>query len=321
MRRIWLLVVVALAGSTLLRAQTSANPAAPPPQSARQALIEMFMGKGADDFSKHLPEEARQVLIHKGETPETSVVLRISTIGRQMVAQGEHVETFDVGPNLLLSEQRQGRERIEVVVEHDSLIGEEDEIELSIRSWKDGQLESLPVVPRLIFTLRQEKEIWRLTEVTVAAHVPLTDPDYLKGLRKQQNDANEAQAQSRVSIIAAAETGYVAKHADRGYACTLATLFAQDPEAAAQGEGGGFFDPGQGNEEWNGYRFTLTGCDGTPAAKYRVTAAPTDPDSGMKTFCADESGTLKFVTSGKSSSCFSRGQIVNNGAPATFSED
>src|SRR5690242_7184308 len=103
MRRIWLIVVVALAGSTLLRAQTSATPATPS-QSARQALIEMFMGKGSDDFSKHLPEEARQVLIHKGETPETSVVLRISTIGRQMVAQGEHVESFDVGPNLLVSE-------------------------------------------------------------------------------------------------------------------------------------------------------------------------------------------------------------------------
>ena len=96
---------------------------------------------------------------------------------------------------------------------------------------KMDNLKSLPVVPRLIFTLKQEKEIWRLTEVTVAAHVPLTDPDYLKGLRKQQNEANEAQAQSRVTIIAAAETGYAAKHADRGYTCTLATLFAQEPDA------------------------------------------------------------------------------------------
>ena len=80
-----------------------------------------------------------------------------------------------------------------MIVEHDSLLGEDDEIELSVHYYKDGQLQPLPVVPDLTFTLKQEKEIWRLTEVTAAAHVPLTDPDYLKGLRKQQNEANESQ--------------------------------------------------------------------------------------------------------------------------------
>ena len=55
----------------------SGLPTPPPPQSARQALIEMFMGKGSDDFAKHLPEAARQTLIRKGETPEgSSFVLR-----------------------------------------------------------------------------------------------------------------------------------------------------------------------------------------------------------------------------------------------------
>jgi hypothetical protein len=61
-------------------------------------------------------------------------------------------------------------------VERDSLIGEEDKIELSVQVRKDEQPQSLPVVPRPIFTLKQEKEIWRLSEITLAAHVPLTDP-------------------------------------------------------------------------------------------------------------------------------------------------
>ena len=64
-----------------------------------------------------------------------------------------------------------------------------------------------------------------------------------------------------------------------------------------------------------------SGCDGTPASKYRVTAVPTDSDAGMKTFCADESGILKFVTGGKSSSCFSRGEPVNTGAGLTLQHD
>src|SRR5712672_204594 len=48
---------MAMAGSISLRAQTATPP---PPQSARQALLEMLFGKGENDFKKHLPEDARQ---------------------------------------------------------------------------------------------------------------------------------------------------------------------------------------------------------------------------------------------------------------------
>ena len=318
MGRIWFLCFIAFAGRASLPAQTPAIPATPPPQTARQALIEMFLGKGTDDFTRHLPEAARQALIHKGDTPETSAALKISTMGRELVAQGGHVETFDVGPNLLISEQPQGREKIEVAVEHDSLMGEEDEIELSFRWYKNGEAQTLPVVPRLIFTMKQEKEVWRLAQITAAAHVPLTDPDYLKMLRKEQDEANESQIQGRMNMIVVAENNYTGKHPDQGYNCTLATLFAPDPGAEP---GQGFYDPGQGSEEYNGYRFKLYGCEGTPASKYRLTAAPTDPDSETKTFCADESGTLKFMTAGKAGSCFSRGQKVGQSSPAPAAED
>lgn len=171
-------------------------------------------------------------------------------------------------------------------------------------------MQSLPVVPRLTFTLRKEKEIWRLTEVTAAAHIPLTDPDYLSGLRKDQNESNESAAGNRVTVMATAETNYATRHPDRGYTCGLATLFTSEP-GAMPGENGFVSDPGQGNEEWSGYRFALTGCDGTPAAKYQITAVPLESDAGIKTFCADESGAFKFVTTGKISSCFSRGEPVN----------
>ncbi len=308
---------VTFAGCILLPAQTAAPPT-PPPQSARQALIEMFMGKGENDFARHLPEAARQTLIHKGETPDTSIILKISTIGRQAAAQGEHLETFDEGSTLLTFDQSSGREKTEVAVEHDSLLGEDDEIELSIHYYKDGQLQSLPVVPQLIFTLRQEKEIWRLMEITVAAHIPLADPDYLKGLRREQDEANELQAQIRAGGIAAAEVAYAAKHPDRGYACTLSTLSAPDPAAES---GGASYSPDVANEESNGYRFTISGCEGTPASKYRVSAVPADADATLKTFCADESGILKFVIGGKVSTCFVQGQPVNTGVAAGATVD
>jgi len=304
-------VLLAITVALPLSAQVLAPP---PPQSARQALIEMFFGTREDDFAKHLPEAARQTLIRKGENPETSVALRISAIGRQVVAQGQHLETFDTGSTLLVTEPAKG-EKIEVMVESDSLHGDQEEIELSVHYYKDGQLQPLPVVPLFTFAFQQQREIWRLLEVTAAAHVPLTDPDYLKGLRRQQDESYESSAQMRMNAIMAAETRYAAKYPGVGYSCALTSLFSREV-AGTPGEGPFLFDPGQGNDEWNGYRFTLSGCEGSPVLKFRVLAAPIDPDSEAKTFCADESGSLKFVSGGKSSACFTRGQPLATGSDA-----
>ena len=303
LKLVCIVMVVAVAGI----AQNSAPP--PPQQSARQALIEMFMGKGSDDFTKHLPDQARKALIRKGETAETSSVLRIAAIGREVAAQGGPIETFDTGPNILISEAPNHVQKIEIAVEHDSLAGEEDEIELSVHLYKDGQPQSLPVVPSLIFRLKQENEMWKLAEVTVAAHMPLTDPDYLKGLREEQDKSAEQAAQSLMVTIAQAETTYASNHGDVGYSCTLTNLF---PTSGA----GQVVDsvPGLDNEERNGYRFSLSGCEGAPASKYRLLAVPVDPESTMKVFCADESGTVKFVAVDNKASCFSDGKAAGEGA-------
>lgn len=310
MWRKWPGCFLMIASSVCLIAQNP-QPQPPPPQSARQALIEMFMGKGADDFAKHLPEDARKILLHKGDTPESSNLLKIAMIGREVVSQrGGQIETFEAGPNILVSEDPNTHEKVEVGVEHDSLMGEEDEIELSIHTYKDGEPEFLPVIPRLIFTLKQEKDVWKLTEVTVAVHAPLTDPDYLKGLRKEQDQSNQSSAQSRLMMMAQAESRYAATHKELGYTCGLANLFPT-PES---GEIRTQYVPTFANEESNGYRFTLSGCDGPPASKYRLTATPLEADTEMKVLCVDESGTIKSVTTEKKSACFTSGHVEMNGA-------
>jgi hypothetical protein len=310
MRHFFVILLLALfAGLGGVLAQTPAA-SQQSEQTARQALIEMFLGKGENDFVKHLPDEARRTLLRKGETPETSSILKVAMIGKELSAQSGKLETFDTGSTLLVTEDAKANEKVEITIEHDILTGENDEIELSVQYYKDRQLVSLPVVPRFTFTFHQEKEIWRLVEVTAAAHVPLTDPDYLKGLRKEQDESLESQAKWRVTAILSAETNYNGKHPDLGYNCSLQTLFARDHDATP--ENGGPFDPGQGNTEWNGYRFATTDCEGTPASTYRVTAVPSDPDAGMKTFCADQSGNMRFVDTEKPSTCFSRGHSVNS---------
>lgn len=304
MRPIWIGLIMALTGSTSFPSQTSP----PPEQSARQALIEMFMGKGENDFSKHLPDAAWAALVHKGDTAETSLLFRVSGAVRGLATQGDKLETFETGPNILVSENSNNHERVEIAVESDSFSGEEDMIELSVHSYKNGEPEALPVIPRLIFTLKKEKDVWRVTELTIAAHVPLEDPDYLKGLRKQQDEVNESAAQMRMNMFAQMETSYAASHPDTGYVCTLATLYP------GVGQPTGSSAPAE--EQSNGYRFSMNGCSGKPATKYRLMAIPIDPDSEMKVFCLDQSGTVKSVAASDRSTCFSQGKIVSVAAPS-----
>jgi hypothetical protein len=316
MQQAWLSLFFLFATTGVLPAQVSTTPAnlvPQPPQTARQALIEMFFGKDANDFAKHLPDEARQTLIRNSENPQISAVLRFASLGRELAAQGEHLETFDVGPNILVAEQPERHQKVEVVVEHDSYLGDEEEIELSFRLYENGQLESLPVIPTLTFGIKQEKDIWRVSEVSATAHVPLSDPEYLKGLRKQQDESNESSAQMRISMIAGGEKHYASKHPDRGYSCKLATVFAPE-SGVAVGEGGFVYDPGGGSEEWNGYRFSLSGCDQPPASRYRVLAIPLDADSEMKTFCTDETGAVRSQVGSNSSACFSNGDVLSQGS-------
>ena len=310
MRHVWIGLLAAVACSASVTAQDVTTHE----QTAREALIEMFTGKGENDFIKHLPDAARAALVHKGETAETSMLLRVSGALRGLASQGENVQTFAEGPNILVLENTSSHESIEIAVEHDSLSGEEDEIELSVHPYKNGEPVSLPVVPRLIFTLKQEKDIWRVSELTASAHVPLEDPDYLKSLRKQQDEANESAAQMRVNMIAQMEANYAAIHADVGYVCTLASLYSN-----AEGEGN-TSNP-LAKEEFNGYRIILSGCSGKPAAKYRLMALPVEQESEMKAFCADQSGSVKSIPNDDNASCLSQGKVLNVVTATTAEEN
>ncbi len=304
MRRCVLLLVIALAAG-LSQGQTQAP--AMPPQTARQALLEMFLGKTPDAFKKHLPQMASKALIHQSDDAASSIVQQISMIGRQLTAQG-HLETFDEGATLLVSEQDEGQRKIrtEVIVEHDSLAGENDEIELSIHVYRDGQPDFLPVIPRLIFTMTQEDGIWRLAEATLAAHIPLTDPDYLKGVRKKQDETNENMAAMRVRKLAAVELRFAAQHPERGFSCNFANIAATPDQGDATTE-----TSAAASNESAGYHFAISGCSGTPASKFQITAVPLESDSEMKAFCADESGKLRFDAHGKAAACLSQGQVVD----------
>jgi hypothetical protein len=299
---LWALLIT----TTMLVAQTQIAPAPPAPQSARQALLEMFLGQGPAHLKKDLPEITKKAFakIESGANP--SFLTEVEGIGMQARAAGGNLQTMEAGPVLLVSDQPQTQEKFEVTVERDDLIGDEDEIDLSFQRSRNGKPEALPFLPRLTFIMKMESGVWRLNEASFLARMPLADPDFLKDLvgqiEEKQQRTNEFTATFSIRAIVAAETGYHTKHP--GYTCSLSEL------AAVSSEGGGErrrmpIDPDLAKGTKQGYVFALPGCD---ALHYKIAAEPATPSTGHRAFCADESGVLKFSKNGKASTCLSSGQ-------------
>jgi type IV pilus assembly protein PilA len=303
MRPICLILLLALAG--IHRTEAQAVPQ-PPPQTARQALLEMLTGKTPGAFEKHLTEATRKALL-RGDSSNSPILQGFSAFSVGLAANSKHLLTFESGSLLLSMEENNGRQKLEIAVERDDLLGDADEIELSLRSYKEGVLEPLPVVPRLTFSMKQEKEIWKLNEITLALRVPLGDAEFLKGLQKSQNGALESSAVGSLRTLNTAEVSYAASFPERGYTCKLSELGGFSTGSGPKPEHAMLIDDTLASGKKSGYVFAISGCDVRPASKYQTTAVPADPESGMRAFCSDESAVLRYAADGKAATCLSEG--------------
>ena len=104
----WAKIIAFLALTVVASAQTQP----PPPQTARQAVLEMLFGKTPNAFQKHLPENALDII---GKTDIGLLGMfsqQISIMQRQALSENKQLETFDAGPFLLVSETLQGRQQV-----------------------------------------------------------------------------------------------------------------------------------------------------------------------------------------------------------------
>src|SRR5216683_144437 len=165
--------------TSLLSAQSPSALNPPSPQTARQALIEMFFGTAANHLEKHLPDLTRKTFKRMDSGNGQSFLGDLASLASQAKAGGAKFETFDVGPTLLsLDEQFVG-------------IGDGDQIELALHMTRNGKEDTtLPFIPRFTFTMKMESDVWRLNEISVTARLPLTDPDFLKNIEDRQRSQN-----------------------------------------------------------------------------------------------------------------------------------
>ena len=93
----WLLSFVLLSS---LFAQTQQAP-----QTARQALIEMFFGTAPNHLEKHLSDSTRNTFKRMSGAGGMSMLDQFSMFANMTKAGGVKFETFDSGPTLLQVEE------------------------------------------------------------------------------------------------------------------------------------------------------------------------------------------------------------------------
>jgi hypothetical protein len=312
----------------LLFTALSAN-AQPAPQTARQALLEMFFSKTPGTFEKHLPQATRAALRSAGTTSSSSLLSGFSAFTDQLTARGQQLQTFEAGPTLLLIEDSLTHTKFEITVVRDDLRGDEDEIDLAFHGSKDGETQTAGAKFGLTFTMKQEAGAWRLNEVSVTVGVSLTDPEFLETLTTRLRPgiseapaggpstlatttaliaANESMAVAAVRTLNTAEITYAATFPGQGFTCTLSDLGGMGGGSGATEHHAMLVDPRLASGKKNGYVYALSACEGNPASRYSITATPANPASGTRAFCSDESAVIRFSPDGKADSCTSLGK-------------
>jgi hypothetical protein len=298
--------------------------AKPAPQTARQALIEMFFSKTAGTFRKHLPEAMLAALSKANGDSASSPLNGFALLLSRLPAGDTEVQTFEAGPVLFSFENPRENSKFEILVERDDLQADEDEIEVSFRGSKNGQSQLSGVSPRFTFGMKPEDGIWRVEEITLTFKVSLTNPELLKAVSTPwkptvetpnpsanisypvlASASNETSAISAMRTILGAETTYAATYG-HGYTCSLSDLGGMGANERNEHQAM-LIEPRLANGKKNGYRFALTGCSGGSAPHFSLVAVPAETAGGIRSFCADESGVMRSSSNGSAASCLSAG--------------
>jgi hypothetical protein len=299
------------------------------PQTARQALIEMFFSKSAGMLMKHLPAATQAALVKSGASTGFE---QYSMMVSQLQANGHNVQTFETGSVLLSAEDTKTGQKFEIIVENDSLRGDEDDIEVAFQSSKNGEDQWQMFKPQLTFSMKQESQLWKLNEISATFHLPLTDPAFLKAISEKMRPApgmavtqggstiggvpatanSSAPSGSDPMVVGAmrsiltAEKLYAATYPRVGYTCTLSDLdgFGNGEPNEHQAM---LINSGLASGKRYGFVFTLSGCSNVPSTTFHLTAAPNANTFGRRALCADQSAVVRSSADGNAATCLASG--------------
>src|SRR5262249_29037961 len=247
------------------------------------------------------------------------------------------IYTFPNGPVLLSVAEPDSLGNIEIQLYNDDLIGDQDTLELSVHTFRDGQEQSEDwnlFLSRFSVTMVRQQEIWRLSKIGLGAEFPIGDPEFLKKTFLKSSDgataANSASSGGMVGgrvgvpephrevvvkttesaeaadvqppqilfLLTMAEYSFANKHPETGFTCSLAELteskmFGVDSQLVTATR--------------QGYKFSLTGCQGKPAGSFQIIAEPVNAKAS-KAYCTDATRNIRVSDDGRGSTCLAVGR-------------
>jgi hypothetical protein len=307
--RATLLVVLVVFATAALCAQRQAP--APPPQTPRQALIEMING-GHEGAMKHLTVEMQKSLKGNGEFAAFD----------QLKAASSDIQVFETGPVLLAVDEPKNHEKFEVHVDSDDLSGDMDNIDISFHQFRDGVETDVPyaaMLSRFTVGMKKQENIWRLNELSINIKVPVGDPKLLENFGNgmgtgmfgakvggvsasgKQEKPRDMEPKEAIMMVAFAESSFARTHPETGFTCALADLAKFNPLNLDTRIFTG--------EPYRGYKFSLSGCQDKPSGSFHLTAEPISPAAGTKAYCTDATNNIRSSDDGLANSCLTSGKV------------
>jgi hypothetical protein len=248
-------------------------------------------------------------------------------------AAGTGLKTFDAGPILFSTMDPKLHERMEIHVDSDDLNADQDTLQLSIHQFRDEKEIDTPFqfISQISIGMKKQENIWRLNEIGVTAKLPVGDPAMYRKFNQQSQaslaevpnsgdgsygytlgSSTDAQIskvdiQTTLSLLSLQEQLYASQHPEQGFSCSLSDLV---PEPG-QSEGFGI-DPQVKTGISNGFRISVSGCQGLPVGSYQIAAEPISPAAGNKAFCTDATHNIRQADDGRGSTCLSSGRVPVN---------
>ena len=314
-------LLLALFASAVLPAQTQAP--APPPQTAREALVEMVMG-GEKGLMKHLTAEVQELLDKPENKPNANMLMTFT--GMQAQA-GAGMQIFPTGSTLLTINEPTKHTKFEVHVDNDDLNGDQDTLQLSLHSLQDGQEQQAEfgyLSSRITVVMKKQQTVWRLSNVGVGMEFPLGDAEFLKKtfFKDQETKATSAGAvlptphtdfvlksekptvfdpSGTVTMLGFAERTFASQHPDVGFTCSLLDLIESAKDWG--------LDPGIASGTYMGYKWSVSGCEGKPTGSFQIIAEPIAQGRGAKAACVDATANLRVMDDGRGGACFAFGKV------------
>ncbi|HEY2116565.1 MAG TPA: hypothetical protein VGJ51_15825 [Candidatus Angelobacter sp.] len=305
-------VVLAFLISASLCAQPQAQTT--PPQTPRQALIEMISG-GQEGAMKHLTVEMQKSLEADGKNNSASQL----AVFDQIRAASSDFQVFETGQVLLSATDPKNNEKFEVHVDSDDLSGDTDNMDISFHQFHDGVEQDIPyaaMLSRFTVGMKRQANLWRLNEISVNIKVPVGDPKLMEKLGEgspgmigglssfgvsataKAQKVRDWPPKDAIMVVAIAESTFASRHPEIGFTCSLADLgennhFDLDPRIFS-------------GEPYRGYKFALSGCQGKPSGSFHLIAEPLA--AGAKAYCTDATHNVRVSDDGRGATCLVSGK-------------